>query len=139
MSSRAMVFVLATTLVVGSCADASPDESVPGDSSSDTAAATTISAGAEDEALGQVEDEIDNLSDAISSSESAQELRSAWDTLKVELAATVSTLRAQGSVAREDVESALDAFEQELEAIDVDENVNAAWDELRSHLEQLMR
>ena len=95
-------------------------------------------AGAEDEALGQFEEEIDNLSDAIASSESGQELSSAWDALKVELAATVATLRAEGAVAREDVEAALDDFEQELDAIDVDESVSAAWDELRSHLEQLM-
>jgi hypothetical protein len=88
--------------------------------------------------VGQFEDEIDNLSDAIASSESGQELSSAWDTLKVELAATVATLRAEGAVAREDVEAALDAFEQELDAIDVDESVSTAWDELRSHLEQLM-
>ena len=88
--------------------------------------------------MGQFEDEIDNLSDAIASSESGQELSSAWDTLKVELAATVATLRAEGAVAREDVESALDTFEQELDAMNVDENVSAAWDELRSHLDQLM-
>ena len=138
MRSRAMAFVLATMLVVGACADASPDESVPAETSSDTAAATTVPADAQDEAVGQFEDEIDNLSDAIASSESGEELSSAWDTLKVELAATVATLRAEGAVAREDVESTLDAFEQELDAIDVDENVSAAWDELRSHLEQLM-
>jgi hypothetical protein len=138
MRRRAMAFGMAATMVLGACADASPDESVPADTSPDTAAVTTVPAGAEEESLGQFEDEIDNLSDAIASSESGQELSSAWDALKVELAATVATLRAEGAVAREDVESALDAFEQELDAIDVDENVSAAWDELRSHLEQLM-
>ena len=86
---------------------------------------------------GRSRDEIDNLSDAISSSESAQELSSAWDALKVELAAIVATLRAEGTVAREDVDSALDAFQQELDALDIEESVTAAWDDLRSHLEQL--
>ena len=125
--------MLATTIVVGACADASTDESVPADTSPDTAAATTAPAGAQEESLGQFENEIDNLSDAIASSESAQELSSAWDALKVELAATVATLRAEGDVARDDVEAALDTFEQELDALDVEENVSAAWDELRSH------
>ena len=138
MRSRAIVLVLAMTIVVGACADASTDESVPADTSPDTAAATTVPAGGQDEAVGQFEDEIDNLSEAIASSESGQELSSAWDTLKVELAATVATLRAEGAVARDDVEAALDTFEQELDAIDVDENVSAAWDELRSHVEQLI-
>ena len=88
--------------------------------------------------IGQFEDEIDRLSDAISSSESAQELSSAWDTLKVELAATVATLRAEGAVARDDVETALDAFQEELDSLDIGENVSSAWDDVRSHLEQLM-
>jgi hypothetical protein len=138
MRSRALAFLLAVAFVLSACADASTDESVPADTSPDTAVATTVPAGGQEEALGQFEDEIDSLSDAIASSDSGQELSSAWDTLKVELAATVATLRAEGAVAREDVEAALDAFEQELDAIDVDENVSAAWDELRSHLEQLM-
>ena len=137
MRRRAMVFVLATALVLGACGDASTDESVPSDTSPDTESATTVPAGADEEALGQVEGEIDNLSDAISSSESAQELSSAWDALKVELAAIVATLRAEGTVAREDVDSALDAFQQELDALDIEESVTAAWDDLRSHLEQL--
>ena len=138
MRSRPTAILLAAAVVFGACADASTDESVPADTSPDTTAATTVPAGGQEDALGQFEDDIDSLSEAISSSESAQELSSAWDTLKVELAATVATLRAEGAVARDDVEAALDTFEQELDAMDVDENVSAAWDELRSHLEQLM-
>jgi hypothetical protein len=138
MRRRAMAFGVAATMVLGACADASPDESVPTDTSPDTAAVTTVPAGAEEESLGQFEDEIDNLSEAISSSESAQELSSAWDSLKVELAATVATLRTEGAVAREDVDAAVDTFQQELDSIDVEPNVRAAWEELRSHLEQLV-
>jgi type I site-specific restriction endonuclease len=137
MRRRIMAFVLAT-IVLGACADASTDESVPADTSSDTAAASTVSADGQEEALGQFEDEIDSLSEAIASSESAQELSSAWDALKVELTATVATLRAGGAAARDDVDAALDTFEQELDALDIEENVSAAWDELRSHVEQLM-
>jgi chromosome segregation ATPase len=136
MRRRAMALLLAVTAVLGACADAGTDESVPADTNADPGASTT--APSQEEAVGQFEDEIDNLSEAIASSESAQELSSAWDTLKVELAATVAALRAEGDVARDEVESALDAFEQELDAIDVDENVSAAWDELRSQLEQLI-
>jgi hypothetical protein len=138
MRKRAMAFVLATTMVVGACADASTDDSVPDDTSPDSAAATTAPADGQKEALGQFEDEIDGLSEAISSSESAQALSSAWDALKVELTATVATLRAGGDAARDDVQAALDTFEQELDSIDVEENVSAAWDELRSHVEQLI-
>ena len=65
-------------------------------------------------------------------------MSSAWDALKVEMAATVATLRAEGDVARDDVEAAVDTFQQELDALDVEENVSAAWDELRAHVEQLI-
>jgi ABC-type phosphate/phosphonate transport system substrate-binding protein len=133
MRKKAMAVLLATMSVIGACADASTDESAPGETSPDT---TTT--GAQEETLGQFEDEINRLSDAISSSESAQELSSAWDTLKVELAATVATLRSEGAVAQDDVEAALDAFQEELDSLDIEENVSSAWDDVRSHVEQLM-
>ncbi len=78
------------------------------------------------------------MSDAISESDSAEELRSAWDTLNTELTASVESIREDGSIAREEIEASLDAFEQQLDDIEVNEDVRTAWDELRTNLEQLM-
>ncbi|HEY5890052.1 MAG TPA: hypothetical protein VIW94_05075 [Acidimicrobiia bacterium] len=137
MRNRTMAFLLATAVVFGACADAGTDESVPGDSNPPTSAESSTPTDSEDEVVGQLEDQIETLSNAISSSETGQELSSAWNTLKIELAATVATLRTQGEVARDELESALDAFEEELDAIEVGEDVSAAWEELRTRLEQL--
>jgi len=137
MKGRWMAYVLATIVALSACADGSTDESVPVASTSDTAGTTTVAAAGQDEALGNLEGEIDSLGEAITSSEAGQELSSAWNTLTVELAAAIATLRSQGDVARDEIQSALDAFEQKLDDLDVEENVRAAWDELRSHVEQL--
>ena len=138
MKSRAMAYVLLATIVAASaCADGNTDESVPVASTSDTAGTTTVAAADQNEALGNLEGEIDSLGEAITSSEAGQELSSAWDTLKVELAAAIATLRSQGDVARDEIQSALDTFEQKLDELDVEENVRAAWDQLRTHVEQL--
>lgn len=137
MKSRAMAFVLAMIVALSACADGSTDESVPGSVTSDTTGTTTVAADSQNEALGNLEGEIDSLGEAITSSEAGQELSSAWNTLKVELAAAIATLRSQGDVAREEIQTALDTFEQKLDDLDVEENVTAAWDQLRSHVEEL--
>ncbi len=124
-------------VALSACADGSTDESVPGSVTSDTAGTTTVAADDQNEALGNLEGEIDSLGEAITSSEAGQELSSAWDTLKVELAAAIATLRSQGDVARDEIQTALDTFEQKLDDLDVEENVRAAWDQMRSHVEEL--
>ncbi len=137
MKSRAIAFVLAMIVALSACADGSTDESVPSSVTSDTAGTTTVAADGQDEALGNLEGEIDSLGEAITSSEAGQDLSSAWNTLKVELAAAIATLRSQGDVARDEIQTALDTFEQKLDDLDVEENVRAAWDQLRSHVEEL--
>jgi gas vesicle protein len=88
--------------------------------------------------MAEFQAEIDELSDAISESEAAQELSSAWDTLNAELAASVATMREDGTIAREEIESGLEDFEQQLDDLEVEENVRIAWESLRSHVEALM-
>ena len=141
MRIRTMAVALAVALALGACADASTDGTVD-DTTGDTSVATTGSDGTEPagglEAIAELEDDIDALSDAISESEPGQDLSSAWDTLKTELTATVASFRDEGAMTREEIQSDLDAFQQELDELEVDETVRAAWDELRSHIEQLM-
>ena len=54
MRNKAMAVLLATMSVIGACADDSTDESAPGETSPDT-----TPTGAQEETLGQFEDEID--------------------------------------------------------------------------------
>ena len=88
--------------------------------------------------MAEVQAELDQLSDAISESEAAEELTSAWNTLSTELAASIATMREAGTISREEVESGLETFEQRLDELDVEEDVRTAWESLRSHLEQVM-
>jgi phage-related minor tail protein len=90
------------------------------------------------EAINEFQGEIDGLSDAISESEAADDLSAAWQTLSAELAASVESLREDGSIAREEIEASLEDFEQQLDELDVEQNVRTAWEELRTNLEQLM-
>ena len=140
MRRKSIAVALVGALVLAACADASTDQTVA-DATGDTSVATTGSDGTESagglEAIAELEDDIDELSNAISESEPGQDLSSAWDTLKTELAAAIASFRDEGAVAREEIDSALDAFQQELDELDVDESVSSAWDELRSHVEQL--
>jgi len=146
MRIRSIAVALAAVLVLAGCADASTDETVPG-ATGDTSVATTGSDETEPaetepagglEAIAELEDDIDQLSEAISESEPGQDLTSAWDTLKTELAPTIASFRDEGAATREEIESDLDAFQQELDQLEVDESVRSAWDDLRSQVEQLM-
>ncbi len=72
MRIRTMAVALAAALALGACADASTDGTVD-DTTGDTSVATTGSDGTEPagglEAIAELEDDIDALSDAISESE----------------------------------------------------------------------
>ena len=110
------------------------------DTVTDTGLTDTTTAGTSDgtdatsDALAAVaafQEDIQALSDAISESDSAEELRSAWDTLNAELDC-LRGISSRGWVnRREEIEASLDTFEQELDEIEVNEDVRTAWEELR--------
>jgi gas vesicle protein len=95
---------------------------------------TTFAGG---ETIAELEAEIDQLGSAIAESEAADELAAAWDTLGDEISAAVASIGEDGTIAREEIESELESFEQNLDDLEVEENVRTAWEALRSHLEQL--
>ena len=106
-----------------------------------TLAGTSGGTDASSDALAAVaafQEDIQALSDAIAESDSAEEVRTAWDTLNAELTASVESIRDDGSIAREEIEASLDTFEQQLDEIEVSDDVRTAWEELRANLEQLM-
>jgi hypothetical protein len=86
----------------------------------------------------ELQAEIDALGDAITESEAADELNAAWTTLSAEVAASIAGIREDGTIAREEIESSVEEFQETMDELDVEENVRAAWETLRSRLEQMM-
>lgn len=141
MRKRATSIALAGLLALAACADTTGGTTTSEALTGTTLTGTSGGTGASSDALAAVaafQEDIQTLSDAISESDSGEELRAAWDTLNTELTASVESIREDGSIAREEIEASLDAFEQQLDDIEVNEDVRTAWDELRTNLEQLM-
>lgn len=149
MRKRILLLALMGTFAVAACSegtvgttldDGAATMPTSGTSGTTSGAATDGTAGetGDPETMAEFQAEIDELSDAISESEAADELNSAWDTLNAELAASIAAIQEDGTIAREEIESSLEDFEQQLDELDVEENVRTAWESLRSHVEALM-
>ena len=140
MRKAATSIALAGLLALAACSDTTGGTTSEGLTGT-TLAGTSGGTDASSDALAAVaafQEDIQALSDAIEESDSAEEVRSAWDTLNAELTASVESIREDGSIAREEIEASLDTFEQQLDEIEVNEDVRTAWEELRTNLEQLM-
>jgi gas vesicle protein len=139
---KLIIALVAGALAFGACTqDTTDGTDTTGVTGTEPAPSTTMS-GAEttfalDETMVELEAEIDQLGSAIAESEAADELTAAWDTLGNEISAAVASIGEDGTIAREEIESELESFEQNLDDLEVEENVRTAWEALRSHLEQL--
>jgi hypothetical protein len=54
------------------------------------------------------------------------------------VAASIAGIREDGTIARAEIESAVEDFEETLDDLDVEEKVRTAWESVRSQLEQMM-
>ena len=136
------IALLAGALALGACSQDTTDGTDSTDVTGTEPAPSTSVSGAEttsagDETMIELEAEIDQLGSAIAESEAADELSAAWDTLGNEISAAMASIGEDGTIAREEIESELESFEQNLDDLEVEENVRTAWEALRSHLEQL--
>ena len=147
MRKRLWLLIAGSALVLAACSDTGGDsladgtETMPTSGTSGTTAPATggsADESAASETMAEVQAELDQLSDAISESEAAEELTSAWNTLSTELAASIATMREDGTISREEVESGLENSERRLDELDVEEEVRPAGESLRPHLEQVM-
>jgi hypothetical protein len=142
MKTRISLLIVGSALALAACADSdgglaegtvttatSGPEATTGDTSAD---------GTAPEMVTELQAEVEALGDAISESETAEELNAAWTTLSAQVAASIAGIREDGTIAREEIESAVEEFEEQLDELDVEENVRTAWEELRSRLEQMM-
>ena len=109
MRKRATSIALAGLLALAACSgttgattsEALTDTTLAGTSGGTEASSDALAA------VAAFQEDIQALSDAISESESAEELRSAWDTLNAELTESVESVREDGSIAREEIEASL--------------------------------
>jgi hypothetical protein len=140
MRTKLLLFTIVSALALTACSETggTDQETTPtADATGTTLGGTTVATGAS-ETIAELQAEFDDLSEAIAASDTPDELASAWDTLSVEIAASIAALREDRTIAREEIESSVEAFEQSLEDLEVDEEVRTAWEALRSHLEELM-
>lgn len=148
MRRKLYLLTISSALVLAACSETGGTDLTTGTATMPTSGGTeTTSAGgtegtsgdttATDE-MAEFQAEIQELSDAISESEAADDLRTAWNTLSAELAAGIASIREDGAIAREEIESGLEEFEQRLDDLDVEEDVRTAWESLRTRVEDLM-
>ncbi|HWL50705.1 MAG TPA: hypothetical protein VNT92_12575, partial [Acidimicrobiia bacterium] len=120
MRTRSIAVVMAGAIALGACADTTTGSTLPeGQAGDPTVASEPSGTGPAMEAITEFQAEIDELSDAISESEAAEDLSAAWETLNTELAAAMAAIQEDGAVAREEIESGLETFEQRLDELDV--------------------
>ena len=129
---RLLLLALVAALAVGACSE-TPDSvedavsSLP-DSEDVTQVAT------------EVQTELNELATEIENSEVADDLQAAWTDLRTEVTSAISSATAGETLDTEAIQTQLDEFQSELEAMgdDVGEGVMSAWTELRAAFEQLM-
>jgi gas vesicle protein len=137
-----IIALLVGALALGACSqDTTDGTDTTGVTGTESAPSTAVSGAdttfAGGETIAELEAEIDQLGSAIAESEAADELAAAWDTLGDEISAALASIGEDGTIAREEIESELESFEQNLDDLEVEENVRTAWEALRSHLERL--
>ena len=148
MRKQLTALLLAGVMALAACAQEATDGTnatdAPAGPVTTSAGAETTTAGADTTAAGDSETiaefqaEIDELATAIGESAAAEELTEAWDALSDDLAVAVASIQEDGTIARAEIESGLESFQERLDELDVEENVRTAWEALRSHLEQLL-
>lgn len=129
---RILIVTLVGALAIAACSD-TPDtldeavSSLPGED--DVAELTT-----------EIEAEVQELSTEIENSEAADQLRDAWTEVRAEVTEAVGALTTGSAVDTEAVRAELDEFQAEIEAAgeEVGPDLTAAWNELRSKVEQLI-
>jgi hypothetical protein len=136
---------LTTLLVVGVLALAACSGDGLGDVTSELEDVTdaTVSDSVEQTAMdlaADVEEQMDTLSEEIQSSDAAEGVQSAWSDVQTEFTSAIASMQSDGTLAAEGLQEALDDFQAEIEAAgdDLAPELRAAWDSLRSNIQELI-
>lgn len=88
----------------------------------------------------EIQTEIEAVATEIENSEAADDLSAAWSDIQTEINAAVDSITSDGTVDTEAIQAELDEFQTEVEAAGdaVSDDLVAAWNELRSTVEELI-
>jgi hypothetical protein len=92
------------------------------------------------EVVSEVQADIERLGEEVANSEAADELQEAWTDLNSELTNMMESIRTNQAFDTDAVENRLAEFGQEVEAAgeEVGDELQSAWSDLRSKVEQLL-
>ena len=129
---RLLLLALVAALAVGACSD-TPDSVEDAVSSLPDSEDVT-------EVATEVQMELNELATEIENSDVADDLQAAWTDMRTEITSAISSATAGEALDTEAIQTQLDEFQSELEAMgdDVGDSVMSAWSELRAAFEQLM-
>lgn len=132
--------LLAGALALTACGGEGVTTTSAGVTSTTDAGATSSTEGDLSGAIEEIEAEINALQTQIQNSAAADDLQSAWTDLTGEITVAMSDMVQDGVVDTTAVETALDDFQADVEALgdDVEPELVAAWEALRTKIESLM-
>lgn len=129
---RIVVAVLIGLLAIVACSDA-PD-------SVEDAVSSLPEEGEVSDAVTDIQSEIDAVATEIQNSEAADELQAAWADMQAQISSTIDSIQSNEAIDTEAIRTELDEFQSELEAAgdEVGDELTAAWNQLRSTIEQMI-
>lgn len=136
---RILALAVITALTLAACSD-SPDSV---DDAVDSVQGAADSLADNDdlvEVAEEVRSEMNEFADEVQNSEAAADIQAAWSSVQIEMSEALSSVAAGDEIDRDAIETELETFQSELEAMgdDIGDELMSAWNELRSEFEQLL-
>lgn len=137
---RLFALLVAGMLVLAACSgDGLDDATSDLEDATDVTVADDVEQGAM-ELAADVEEQMDTLSEEIQSSDAAGGLQDAWADIQTAVTAAIASMQADGTVATDGIEEAVDDFQAELEAAgeEIAPELRSAWESFRTSLQDLI-
>jgi len=137
MKKSAAAALLAGMFAIAACGTpaTTTTQGLPGSTAGSEQTAPTESSVADD-AMADLESDIEDFATRVAASDSAEEVRDAWNALAARLMTVVESAEEGTSEAREQLMAELDGFSETLSQLQVEGEVLSAWDALRARIEE---
>jgi gas vesicle protein len=138
MKKSAAAALLAGMLAMAACGApaTTTTQGLPGSTAGSDQSASTESGSLADDAMADLESDIEDFATRVAASDSADEVRDAWNALAARLMTVVESAEDGTSEAREQLMAELDEFSETLSQLQVEGEVRSAWDALRARIEE---
>lgn len=129
---RILIVALVGALAVAACSD------TPG--TVDDAVSSIPDEGEMADALTDIQAEIETVATAIENSDAADDLQTAWSEVRAQINEAMNSITSDEAIDTEAIRAELEEFQAEVEAAgdEVGADLESAWNELRSRIEQLI-